>query len=444
MKKIVAFVLSVCMLASLLVACGGEKKDAGTMAKGNTEAHGEEKIVEISILTRWSTDAPRDGVIRDRIDRFQQENPGIKVETIMINDEKSFTDKLRTGIATGDVPSVFQCYGGGTDIEYVKNGVMLDLTPYMESDPEWSTAIPDGNYNNWRFPGIEGTFGVPVEYGPNSFFYNKALFEQYHLDPPETIQQMIEVGKVFLENGIIPMEIGAKEGWRGGHVFNQLFMKMLGDDGVMALANHEMKYTAPEVVEVFAKMQEMADMGFFGTNILAVDASKEKADFHSGKSAMHIDGDWYLSEATNSEIADVMGVLPFPYDENHPEYKQHGFGGAFAGLGVSTGMSQEETDAAVELIKYLTCEEAFKEYQAAGGVTFPVPLDPPADANAIVKEYMVSGNDITNFRADIQQYDAAPGLVDTARNAIQGLFSGMTPEEVAQQIQNFIDDFEAK
>lgn len=441
MKKLIALVLGLGILMGLLSGCG-QKESAPANDGQATDA--AEDTIEISILTRWSTEAPRDVVVRDRIERFQQEHPNIKVEMLMINDEKSFNDKFATGVATGDMPSIFLTYGGAPDAQYAVNGVMLDLTPYMEADPEWSQAIPDGNYNNWRFNDVEGTYGVPVEYGPNSLFYNKDLFAQFGLNPPETIEDMKAAGEVFLENGIVPMSLGAKENYRGGHLFNQLFMKMLGDEAVLALGNHELKYTDPEVVAVFEEIQALEQSGFFGSNILANDGAKEKADFHSGMTAMHFDGDWYLSEATSSEIADSIGVVPFPYYEDIPDLKTHGFGGASVGLSVYGKMSKEETEAAVELVKYLTSEESFQEMQAAGGVTFPIPMELPEDAGTIEKEYAVSGDGITNFRGDVQYYDPVPELTDAARNAIQGLFAGMTPEEVAQQIQDVVDEYDAE
>jgi hypothetical protein len=57
-----------------------------------------------------------------------------------------------------------------------------------------------------------------------------------------------------------------------------------------------------------------------------------------------------------------------------------------------------------------------------------VSIDPLTTA---AKALLVSARE---FRSDIQNYDPESHMMDTVRSALQGLFIGRTPEQVAQDI----------
>lgn len=449
MKKKIALALVLILALSILGGCKEKesetKESVATSTKEDkkqSEVKDSDEPVHISILTRWSDESPQAKIYREQLEVFRQENPQIILEDLSISDETSFNDKWKTSVATGRVPSVFANYGCAVNQQYAENKVMLDLSKYLDGDKQWAGDITASLFNNWKFDGIDGIYGVPYEYGTIGLFYNKSLFKEYNLTPPKTMNELTECAAVFMDNGIIPIALGAKDNWRGGHLFNHLLMKSLGAEGVRNLANRSIAYTDEEVVSIFSQIEEMNSKGFFGGNALSKDYGKEKADFHDGKAAMRFDGSWYLGEAKEAANTDQIGVIEFPYYDDKEEFKTHGFGGAFAGLSVCGTLNSGEEEAAVKLVKFLTSKEYFTKLQEAGGVTFPVKLTLPESATDVEREYAKSGDNITEFYGDVQNYDPLPELLDTTRNAIQGLFAGMSPEEVANQIQEVINSRE--
>ena len=399
-----------------------------------------EEPVTIRILTRLSSNQPNAVAFRERVAEFMALNPHITVEDLSIEDEDSYNSKLSTAVGTGDVPELFATYGGASFINYAQNNVALDLTEALNADPAWrDTFLPV--FENFQFDTLDGTYAVPYEFFAIAMFYNQELFEQIGATPPTTIEEFEAVADKFLEAGIVPMALGEKEAWRGGHLIANLIDKKLGAESNAQIANRTLAYNAPEMVELFALISDWNTKGYFGDAAVSVDHTAEKAMFHSGQTAMHINGSWYVPEAAESAIVDKIGVVPFPYFADAPQYKDVWMGGAGGAFAISGTASPEKQAAAIELLKFVTNKEAFEHYQKVqkGGI-FPVAI---ASDPSVVDRLTIEYSDLlteANFKAEVYSYDILPQMQDTVRNEIQGLFAGQTPQQTADNIQAVIDN----
>lgn len=448
MKAKLNVLMALLLCIAVMVGCQGSTGDVqsteanggGGQEEGTTAAkEDKQEKVTLRVLTRWSDDIPQSVAFRERLDMFSEQNPNIKIENISVNDESAFNDKWKTSVATGDIPEVFQNYGGENFRLYVENNLLMDLTQVLNEDEAWKNDFLP-LFENWRFDSVEGVYGVPYEFYGIGIFYNKEIFETHGLEAPKTMKEFYAVSEALKEKGIIPMAMGAKDSWRGGHLFNNLLFKQHGFAMAKALGTREMRYDDPEVVEIFAMMQEMNDMGIFGENILGVDYNAEKAQFFNGETAMHMDGSWFLGEAAASEIAGVMGFIPFPSFEAHPEHAGVWQGGG-AGLSISGLVEGPQKEAAIKLLKFLSSKEHFAYLQAkAEGGVYPVKLDKAEGIDPITVMYQEALSDATDVRGDVQQYDPLTQMVDKARNAIQGLFAGISPEDTGKELSNEIDN----
>lgn len=157
---------------------------------------------------------------------------------------------------------------------------------------------------------------------------------------------------------------------------------------------------------------------------------------------MHMDGSWFLGEAATSAIATDIGFIPFPYFEEIPENSGNWSGGG-AGLSISGNLEGAKQEAAKELLQFfLTSLEHFEHLQreAKGGV-YPVKLDSDESVvDPITIAYTAAIKDATDFKGDVQQYDPLSQMLDRARNSIQGLFAGNSPENTAKEIVDEIEN----
>ncbi|TVY01274.1 ABC transporter substrate-binding protein [Cohnella terricola] len=436
-KKIAVSSLSVAMLAGVLAGCGGSGEGKENSSSGTSGSN--EGKVKIRILTRLASEQPNAVAFQDKVKEFQELNPNIVIEDLSVEDGDTFNTKFKTSVASGNLPEIFANYGGAAFAEYAKSGVAMDLTEVLEGDKQWSEPFLDV-FDNWRFQDVPGTYAVPYEFFAIGVFYNKDLFSQANIQVPTTIGEFEEAMQKLKDAGIVPMALGEKDSWRGGHLYSVLANKLMGDQVADDILNRKIKYDDQRFIDVLELMKSWQKKGFFGDNIVSLDTTAEKNMFHTEKTAMHMDGSWYIGEAIKSPIGDKIGFFPFPYSEDKPEYKDVWMGGAGMAFSISGTLEGEKKEAAIKFLKFVTSEDAFKYYQEVqqGGV-FPVKMEvDPTKVDPLSVSYSEAIKNAT-FRSELYAYDPLPQMFDTVRNNIQGMFAGMAPDKAAKSMQDQVD-----
>ena len=438
LKKMISLAVVCMMVISIFAACGGGGGTSQAPA-GNAGASGDGGSAgdtTIRIMTRWSDDAPFSVYFRNQIAEFNNSGRGITIVDESLSEEAAYLDKLRTSIATGNQPEIFIEYGGSRIIDYVEAGILLDFQPYLDADPEWRDSFLDDLFDKWHFDEYPGTFGIPCQFYAVLLFYNKELLAANGFDgPPESLDEWRHMNQTMLDNGQQPMTLGERDVWRGGHFLNNLVMKGFGAQGVTDIANRTMNYDDPGMIELLAIIKEFNDSGFFGPNAVGVDVNTEDTDFLTNKTALRFIGTWFIPQVVADYEGDInnIGVARFPYINQ--QFRNSWQGGTAESYSISD--RPETNGQAVEVVKFLTSPEFFAGAEAfcQGGVYVSrfetlsgVEIDPLTTATkALLLE-------ATEFRDDIQTYDPESHMMDTVRNAIQGLFIGNSPEQVAQEI----------
>ena len=95
----------------------------------------------------------------------------------------AFNQKIKLLIASGDLPDIV-LNGGNNIIELAaRSGKVADLTPYFDADPEWRALFDSLSID---FNTVDGRiYGVPVSREIYYIYYNKELFRQAGVTPPE-------------------------------------------------------------------------------------------------------------------------------------------------------------------------------------------------------------------------------------------------------------------
>lgn len=92
-------------------------------------------------------------------------------------DESAFNNILSTDIASGTMANIFRIQGVANLSEYIDNGLILDVQPYLDEDPEWGGGFTEGALSYYQVPGKEGL----MRFRWNRLigvYYNKDLFEK--------------------------------------------------------------------------------------------------------------------------------------------------------------------------------------------------------------------------------------------------------------------------
>ncbi|MCD9022099.1 ABC transporter substrate-binding protein [Cohnella silvisoli] len=442
-KKTLSLILiSIVVMATVLAACGNSKDNSTTPApsqsEGNQSTGSTDEKVTLRIMTRTAGTSPTVTAYQGLLKKFMEENPNITVVDESLNDEAAFNNKFKTGLATGNLPEIWMNYGGESFKEYAKN-VALDLQPFLDADKKWS-----GDFlpllGTWQYKDVPGTFGVPTEFYSVAVYYNKELFEKAGAEVPKTVEEIPALVEKFKAVGAVPMAMGEKENFRGGHLISNLALKKYGFQKTQDLISGTAKWNDADMVSLLTTMKEWQDAGVFGKNIVTMDGNSASTMFFEGKSAMYFEGVWALSQMAASPIADKIGVITFPGYKDKPDLKDNWFGGA-GGYSVSKAATGAKQDAAIKLLKYMTSAEAFQYYlkETKGGV-YPVKMEvDPATVDPITAQYMAALKTASDFKGEITEYSPITQLLDKTRNEIQGMFAGNSPQTTGDAIQKFVD-----
>lgn len=432
-KRVLAIMMAITLAAGSLAGCSGGGKSVTS-----------QKDVVIKVFSRYSNDTPTEKYYRQKVEEFSEMDNGITVEVDNIATEADYIDKLRTSFANGDVPNVFIEYGGSRCRDYLEADALVDLKPYLEeNDNEWRDQFYDSMWAATEYEGYEGTYAVPFGSYFILMYYNKELFEQAGVQPPETLDELMEVSKKLKEKGILPFQIGGKEPYRFGHLNNNLIIKTLGIDAVDQLASRELTYNSDEMIQTYQFIVDMLENGYLGEDILDTDATAENVAFTEGKAAMHYDGTWFAAnEVTGTDIYNKVGVMPFPYgDETCKDYAQ---GGAADLFYVSKlNKSEEEIEASIEFLKFVTSPEYFTELDEQIRTIAPVKFeksDKAAD-DPLMDEIIEIQSKLKGVRTDVQNYDPQSHMIDTVRTSLQGLAMGDSAEKCAENIMKRMEEY---
>jgi multiple sugar transport system substrate-binding protein len=122
----------------------------------------------------------------DLIEAFEEENEDIKIKTVSVEEILELEslgaewpdDAARRLVSAADVSSVFHSN------EAVQEGLLLDLAPFVEADPNFD---PDDFYQNVleRYQSGGGTWAVPTEVNFQVILFNKDIFDEADADYPQ-------------------------------------------------------------------------------------------------------------------------------------------------------------------------------------------------------------------------------------------------------------------
>jgi multiple sugar transport system substrate-binding protein len=288
--------------------------------------------VQITFWQFWRTEW-----IRPLLDRFETENPGIRVELQQLT-WQSGLEKIEAAIAAGTTPDL--CELGSTWLpRFAAAGVLADFTAVAEPIA--------GDYLQWE-PAQHGgrIYGLPWVVGTRALFLNRSLFRQAGLDPtqaPVTWEELIDAATRIDALGPNVYGFGLNAGER--YVLFKKFMPFAWGNGGDVLTSDLKRsvFNSPANIEALAFYQRLAKVSLL-----------EKQDvidraFMDGRVGMMISGAWNLraipEQAPALEFEVAMVPRPAPDRGRHASFA----GGEFL---VSFARSPR-TKEAIQLARFL-------------------------------------------------------------------------------------------
>lgn len=378
-------------------------------------------------------------VIADSVLRFEQNNTDFQVNQVIIPNDL-YKNKLSVCVATNQMPDVFPTWSGGTLNEYISIGEIVNLEKYMMQD-NYSFRFNDKALD--MVTDKNGIWAVPVENMSIALiFYNKEIFNELNINPPETYDKLLVDIKKLKDNGYIPFALANRTAWTGS-MFYMYFVDRIGGPSVFDNAANR-KQGGSFSNEVFVKagemVQQLVNMGAFpeGFNWMDEDAGDARDLMYNNSAAMMLAGSWFLStlKYENPDFLDKVGVFPFPAIQGGKGDPRNTIG-TLGDNYYAIANSCQYKDEAFQLIKYLIDDTAVEKRIAAGKIP---PIKHPKITDPLTNKILDYINKSPNVQFWYDQYLPLK-LSDAHLSLIRQIFGGENPKNAADYMEKITREY---
>jgi len=432
-RKAITRMQSIIILVIIIAAVG-----IGTYYYYTSTITGREKIVLKAMVSGETTKA--------LLDRWNEHNPDIQVETEIVP-FPIYTTKILSYIAAGEAPDIF--LANWPDIYVLgKMGALVELDDYFytwEDSDQFYEGIIEGCKWNGKL------YGIPVATDFRLIYYNKVLFEEAGVNPPETWEELLEVAKVLTKDidgdGEIDQWGYAFHTGPGGST-NARFMTMLWGLGGRYFddANRKVVVNGSAGIKVLQYYYDAIHVYKVAPAEL-LSGSELELMLAEGRLAMFQGGTWEISgfkEVLGKEdITDIVGVTIMPRWEKGVEgltLRPHAnYAGGWRWTITKQSKYKEE---AWEVIKYISSKEVLLDY-CKENYAIPIRKD-------VAENPFFTGDPYFKYFVQYTQYSTTPtGLDGEYYNqikvyiipAIQEVVTGIkTPKEALDEAAAKLQD----
>jgi multiple sugar transport system substrate-binding protein len=237
-RRLWSGVATAAVAAVALAGCGSD--DSGSGSSGGSASDVDAALKKGGSITVWAWEPTLQKVVKD----FEAEHPGVKVNLVNAGTGNDQYTALQNAIKAGSgVPDVAQVEYYALP-QFALADSLADLSSYGADDLE-GTFTP-GPWN--AVHNGEEVDGLPMDSGPMALFYNKAVFDKYHLDVPTTWDEYVADAeklhkanpKAYITNDTGDAGFTTSMIWQaGGHPFSVDGTKVgldLSDEGTQQFA----------------------------------------------------------------------------------------------------------------------------------------------------------------------------------------------------------------
>jgi alpha-glucoside transport system substrate-binding protein len=332
--------------ALVVASCGAESEEAE----------------RIEVAAVWTGDEQES--FQNVLDAFTEES-GVEVTYSPTGDDPSAI--LGTRAQGGDPP----------DVAIIPQpGLMMDLAirDLLQPLDEDTVAVVEDNYDQeWIDLGMvdDELYGVFFKAANKSLvWFNAELFDQAGVSPPETWEELMEVAETFDRYGVPAFSVAGADGWVLTDWFENIYLQIAGPDRYRELAEGEVGWDDPTVVEALEHLAEIFQSerlagGTDRTLLTDFPTAATLPFLDEPEAAMFFEGDFtagVIADATDAEPGEGADFFPFPRIDQEET--------TVIGAG-DMAILMTDSDPARELIRFLATPDAAAIWAEEGGFLSP-------------------------------------------------------------------------
>jgi raffinose/stachyose/melibiose transport system substrate-binding protein len=425
---VIALVVGACS-SSGGTASPSASGSASTPASTGTPAPTATTLKPVTI--EWwhiTTTDPGKAVFQGIADAYVAAHPNVKINITILENE-AFKTKLATAMQSGQVPDLFQSWGGGIMAAQADAGMLKDITSDISS---WKDTINPGALSIYAYKGKQ--YGVPWDMGMIGVWYNKALFAKVGITaPPATWDDFLADVSKLKAGGITPLAIAGKDMWPSMHLWTYLALRIGGGDA-MAQMVQTGNWNTPACTAAGDEVVKLNALNPYQDGFKAATYDNEAAAVGNAKAAMEVMGQWAPSvqnadSTTKTGIGTDLGWFPFPTVANGKGAATDGVGG---GNGIAVG--KNASPEALDFLKFFN-----SQYNANKINSSNIGMSPIVGTEATVTDTnlqaVLAGRSKATFMQLYLDQATSPAMGTAINEATIALFDGAsTPAKVCQAI----------
>ena len=378
------------------------------------------------------------------LEKFEEENPDIDVQYELAIDADMKT-KIKTEAAADMLPDVFWYWSTYSNAQFLyESDLIMPLDTIIENSSVLTKDMfPQSVLEAITYNGVE--YGIPLDSSRGFFLVNKALYDEYGVELPKTYEEFREGGKIFVENGIIPLAIGFKDGNPGHQWFSILLNQLPGgtEEINAVLQGENLSTDSGNLTKVAKIIQDDADMGMYPKDFINGDWNTQQALFFEGKAAALYSLSFQL-QGCPDELVDDLQMWSVPKLEEAAKdpftFYHTGPQDSIMVSKKSFEESEEKRNAIMRFIDFYYGEEHINAVAKYKELAFSYPIA-TENLPPLVQEmykYQEGMDTVSSIFTTVR--DAT--LFNSFKNALQEVAAKITtPEEFSEKVKNLFDEY---
>ncbi|MEU4009049.1 extracellular solute-binding protein [Streptomyces pseudogriseolus] len=414
-------------VSAALAACGGS---SGPGKNGSA--------------TYWYLNGqPQEGVRAGAVDAFNKAHPDSTIEDTTFEND-AYKTKIKTAIGAGQAPTLIWGWGGGTLRAYAEAGQVEDLTSWFEENPDVRKGLFPSSFGAATVDGK--IYAMPCEtVQPIILYYNRKVFDQVGVEPPETWDDIMALVPRFNAKGIAPFALGGQSRWTNMMWLEFLFDRIGGPEVFQAAIEGEKNaWSHPDAIKALTALQDLVKADGFvkGFSSITADSNADQALLYTGKAAMMLHGAWSygIQQADGGDFVSSgsLGFMTFPAVEGGKGDLSDTVGNPAQYLSISSKASAEQKKIAKEYFATgVLQEEEVKAWIGNGSVPIRLGTEKLLAASDNAEFLQFTYDIASKAKVFVQSWDQAlsPTAADTLLDNIVKLFQlSISPQQFATNL----------
>ena len=310
----------------------------------------------VELRFMWYDDGEEGAVMRDLLDRFEAENPDIKVvmDTVAY---KTILEQLPIQVEAGKGPDIARLTNYA-----VMSCHYLDLRPYLNDPTYFEESFPPASIDVFRCKDdTEALHGFPMQFTVTGPYINRTLFEQAGIEVPSDVKENVsweewtEVTQKVAEATETPYAIAIdRSGHRVAGPALSMGASFFDADGNWTIDSEGFRSFA-EIIKGWHDANITPKEVWIGSG----DSYAQAGDyFVNAELVMYMSGNWNIGRFTN-DIGDAFDwdVVPNPTGPG-------GSTGLPGGASIAAFNSTKHPEEVARVMEYLIQEDVVAEFSA--------------------------------------------------------------------------------